>query len=272
MQLDADRQGSTGQDSSGQARNGAQRPGQAVADSQGSSGSGAEVQGLAGTGEDRQSRQGEARKGAGRKGTARRALPEMASQGLPGPGSVRPGSAYQATGAPSRAPILPPGTKSAFTHRIRDGARVPRTQAAALAAVMMGLIAEGRGNHEALLEAARAKNSPIHSCFEWDDRKAAHAHRIEQARQYWKAIEIVVRVDDSTEKAQRAFHPVFIDGERQYQDIGTIARSESLMSQLLDAAKRDLIAFKHRYATISEAPDLADVFRAIEALDPKDAA
>lgn len=175
-------------------------------------------------------------------------------------GSVSTGAA--GTGAPSGAP----------TYQIRDGARVPKRHAAALAEAMVELQKQGVATAERLLEVAADESSPIHDCFEWNDADAAHAYRLEQARYYWRAIEIVVRVDDSTEKRQRAFHPVFIDGERQYQDIGTIAQSQSLMAQLLDAAKRDLIAFKHRYATISDAQELAGVFAAIEALNPKDAA
>jgi hypothetical protein len=32
------------------------------------------------------------------------------------------------------------------------------------------------------LEAARDPNSPIHSCFQWDDSLAAEQYRLEQAR------------------------------------------------------------------------------------------
>lgn len=205
------------------------------------------------------------RKGEARTGKSRVGMPNQGSQGLAGQGSDRGdgrGRARQETGAPSGAP----------TYKVRDGARVPKKRAADLAAAMVELTRDGRGTPEALVESAAEKSSPIHDCFDWNDQSAAHAYRVEQARHYWKAIEIVVRVDDSTETKQRAFHPVFIDGERQYQDIGTIAQSQSLMGQLIDQAKRDLIAFKHRYASLSEAAELSAVFAAIDALNGKDAA
>ncbi len=40
----------------------------------------------------------------------------------------------------------------------------------------------GRLTPDAMVEDARSKRSALHPFFEWDDKKAAHAHRIEQAR------------------------------------------------------------------------------------------
>ena len=211
-------------------------------------------------------------KGSGQAASARQRSDRL---GLEGSGSIGPdrqggartrsaraGTESLATGAPSGAP----------TYQVREGRRIPKKHAAALAAAMVELQQAGGATAEALLDVARDASSPIHDCFEWDNKKAAHEYRLEQARYYWRSIEIVVRVDDSTEKTQRAFHPVFIDGERQYQDIGTIAQSQTLMAQLLDAAKRDLIAFKNRYAMISDAAELAGVFAAIDAMRGEDAA
>jgi hypothetical protein len=39
---------------------------------------------------------------------------------------------------------------------------------------------------------ARAASSPLHHCFEWDDKRAAHEHRVETARQLIKAIVVTV--------------------------------------------------------------------------------
>lgn len=150
--------------------------------------------------------------------------------------------------------------------RVKDGARVRARDAALLASVMARLTDEGRGTAPELVAEARRATSPIHHCFEWDDAKAADAHRIEQAKHYWKAIEIVIQLDDSTERRQRAFHPVFVDGARRYESIGTIAQTDSLLNQLVAQAKKDLVAFKHRYQTLRDTSELAEVFAAIERL------
>lgn len=197
-----------------------------------------------------------------RKASRAKSVSRHASHGDESQAADRPASDRRATGAALAAPV----------YRVKPGAHVRARDAAQLAIVMRDLLATGEATAEALLKAAEPEDSPIHGCFEWDNAAAADAYRLHQARKYWGAIEIVITADDSTEKPMRAFHPVFIDGQRQYQDIGTIAQSQSLLAQLLDSAKRDLIAFKHRYATIAEAPELAEVFSAIDRLGGKDAA
>lgn len=230
---------------------------------------GQESPGRDSTGVDRLVSHGEDLQRSAYKGEARRGSEWPGGQGTVRSGvgrsdADRPGKAAKATGAAQAAP----------TYRIRPGARVPAKDAAALASAMLDLQREGRATAEDLIGAAEPEDSPIHHCFEWNNVAAAHQYRVQQARHYWLAIEVVVRVDDTTEKKQRAFYPVFVGDDRQYRDIGTIVQSDSLMAQLVGQAKRDLIAFKNRYAMIREAPALAPFFAAIDAMHPegKDAA
>lgn len=51
--------------------------------------------------------------------------------------------------------------------------------------------AHGRVETKALVDAARAKDSPAHSAFEWDNRKAGEEFRLIQARQYLRRVTIV---------------------------------------------------------------------------------
>jgi hypothetical protein len=48
---------------------------------------------------------------------------------------------------------------------------------------LKSLVRDGRILPEDVVEAASEVSSPIHNNFEWDDTKAAHEHRIWQARQ-----------------------------------------------------------------------------------------
>lgn len=44
---------------------------------------------------------------------------------------------------------------------------------------------------ETVLNNAANPNSALHPCFEWDDNKAAHRYRLQQANQLLRAIEVV---------------------------------------------------------------------------------
>lgn len=53
--------------------------------------------------------------------------------------------------------------------------------------------AEGRLTPRAVVEAARSKASPLHGCFEWDDKKAAAKHRLDTARRLIVSVEMSVK-------------------------------------------------------------------------------
>lgn len=50
----------------------------------------------------------------------------------------------------------------------------------------------GRLVVETVIEAAREPASPLHAGFEWDDTKAAHEHRLAQARRLIRAVQVVI--------------------------------------------------------------------------------
>lgn len=45
---------------------------------------------------------------------------------------------------------------------------------------------------ESVVDAARNPLSPLHDEFEWDDKKAAHAHRLDTARHIIRSVELVI--------------------------------------------------------------------------------
>lgn len=45
---------------------------------------------------------------------------------------------------------------------------------------------------EMVVDAAKAKDSPLHSCFTWDVKRAAHAHWIDQARSLIRSVRVEV--------------------------------------------------------------------------------
>ena len=56
----------------------------------------------------------------------------------------------------------------------------------------------GRLTPEGVLGSARDPGSPIHGEFEWDDAKAGHAHRLDQARSLIRSVKIVITFKKST--------------------------------------------------------------------------
>lgn len=60
---------------------------------------------------------------------------------------------------------------------------------------------KGRLTPEQVLEAASDPKSALHSQFEWDDSKAAYAHRLDQARELIRRVKIELVVEERTIKA-----------------------------------------------------------------------
>lgn len=108
----------------------------------------------------------------------------------------------------------------------------------------------GRLKPKNVVEAARDPKHPLHKHLEWDDGKAAHAHRLEQAR----AIIRIVKEDrpDTPSGSVRSFVSVNESQGRSYRPIADIERSAVLQAQVLDAAQKDLDAFEKRYRDLTD--------------------
>lgn len=56
----------------------------------------------------------------------------------------------------------------------------------------------GKLTPDALVSAATDPDHPWHDRFEWDDSKAAHEHRLEQARTLIRSVKVVITTDTRT--------------------------------------------------------------------------
>lgn len=119
---------------------------------------------------------------------------------------------------------------------------------------------EGRLTPRNVVEEARPEDSPLHPEFDWDDAIAAEKWREKQAH---LLIATTILVKEEQEKAGtvRAF---FVTTQKcVYEPINLIMQDETKKSVLLENAKRELIAFKKKYAILTE---LTGVFDAIDQL------
>lgn len=131
---------------------------------------------------------------------------------------------------------------------------------------------------EVFVEDARQPDSPTHDYFEWDNAKAAHEHRLDQARYLLRAIKPVD--EDDGEEIERAFYSVTIacpkseDGEekdiggrRVYVTAQRMLSDKDLRLQMVTRALRQLNSWRRQYEQLHE---LDELFRAIDTVAQDD--
>ena len=131
---------------------------------------------------------------------------------------------------------------------------------------------------EMVVEAATDPASPLHAAFEWDDKKAAHFGRIEQAKYLIRSVVIrhIKGQQDGPKHVHvevKAFHNVINDGNRAYLSIDDIRKDPLLRKQLVIQAYNELKGWERRHKQFSELSrvtkflDRLDITAQIEALD-----
>ena len=111
--------------------------------------------------------------------------------------------------------------------------------------------ANGRLTPESVLDAARRIRSPLHDHFEWDDTKAAHSYRVDQAGHLIRSIEIFDAIPDQS-RPIRAFVSVVRDDDRSYVSVAHAMSDTELRQQVLDRAWRELESWRDRHEELVE--------------------
>lgn len=123
----------------------------------------------------------------------------------------------------------------------------------------------GRLRPEDVVERARSSNSALHGHFEWDDAKAAVQHRLGQAGELIRSIQIDVSRSNLDTKPIRAFVNVKQDGSQHYTSTVHALSDKELRAQVLAKAWADLEAWRQRHAELVE---FARIFSAIDEARP----
>lgn len=124
----------------------------------------------------------------------------------------------------------------------------------------------GKIKADAVVEFARDPKTALHSKFEWDDNKASHEYRLWQARH---VISVHVTVVEGCRKPVPAYVSLQRDRNVEgggYRAIADVMSDEQQRAELLQQAATELMAFKRKYARLTE---LNKVFEAIEEVVPK---
>ena len=142
-------------------------------------------------------------------------------------------------------------------YKLKSGARLPVSPQVA-GDECERLESSGGLTPRRLVDASRPEDAPLHKCFEWNDGVAAERWREAQASYIIRSVE--VSIEEHMEPT-RAFVATISDSAREYKSIGYVMRRSDSREALLDAAKRELLAFRRKYKNLYE---LAEVMDAID--------
>ncbi len=115
----------------------------------------------------------------------------------------------------------------------------------------------------AVVADATPDDSPLHDRFEWDDSKAGHEYRLEQARHIIRAVVAVVSGGNGSEITTRAFVSLSTahGTDAPYIAIDKALGSRSLMTVLMQDARRDAETFARKYAIVRKLAPVIAVMR-----------
>lgn len=113
---------------------------------------------------------------------------------------------------------------------------------------------------EAVLEAARPKNSPLHNYFTWEDSRAAERYRLIEAGRLIATVRIEYR---QKKDPQIIYTPAFIptgtssEGKRQYYPVEEVTKNDFLREKALADARREMESTRARYSHLVDLLELS---------------
>jgi hypothetical protein len=147
-----------------------------------------------------------------------------------------------------------------MVYQWKAGSRV-KADAAEVGALLEGISErDGSISPEAVVDAGREEDSPIHGCFEWDNEAAADKYRIDQARYIIRSVTVKIEDDQKDPVVVRAFVEIR-DTDTPYVPLQTALSDTLLRRRMIAQAIIDLTAFERKYRILTE---LAAVFEEAE--------
>jgi len=116
---------------------------------------------------------------------------------------------------------------------------------------------------EDVVKDARRKNSPLYSCFEWDNKKAAHEYRLIQARTLIRSLEVKYEEGDYEITVMPFVSVKPGPSTPSYTDIRVVMGDSDKREQMLERVKSEFRGLRRRYDMFQE---LATVYEAIDSL------
>lgn len=134
-----------------------------------------------------------------------------------------------------------------------------RQALAALEAANKGIL-----RPEDVVEAARPKGSVLHSSFTWDNRAAAEAHRINEARTLIRSVRVDITVNRVIVPTPYYMRDPRLAPEQGYRSLGKLRTDEDLARETILAEFTRAIGALRRAKAIAAALSMSDEIEAIE--------
>ncbi len=116
---------------------------------------------------------------------------------------------------------------------------------------------DGLVRPEAVVEAARDEESPLHRFFEWDNDEAAEQYRLYQARKL--IVRVTVKVAASagpTYVNVKITHPATGQVRQGYVPMARAAADPDLYGQIVEDARKGIIGYRNRLSAFEEAHEI----------------
>jgi hypothetical protein len=109
------------------------------------------------------------------------------------------------------------------------------------------------GPRDVVEYARKNKNTELHSRFEWDDRKAGEAYRVEQARGIIQSLKITVIERETEIVSIREYSSLTTDRQMDgsYRSTVQILSDEEMKAQLLDDIQMELVRINVKLRSLS---------------------
>ena len=120
-----------------------------------------------------------------------------------------------------------------------------------------------------VVEDAEPVSSPLHSCFTWDNKRAAHEFRLWEARSLIGAL-VELEDGDAEGTPVRSFVSIAReDGESDYTPVALLkiemAENQETREQMISRAVQDARSIQRAYGHL--VPELSELFEAISRLE-----
>ena len=99
---------------------------------------------------------------------------------------------------------------------------------------------------EELVRAAKNKRSPVHKLFQWDDRAAAHEHRLLQARVIVNSLQVEI----ITPQGKPGHVIAFIRSSDHGRHVATLEATSEEVTEAMQECWRDMLNFRARYKNL----------------------
>jgi hypothetical protein len=109
---------------------------------------------------------------------------------------------------------------------------------------------------KSLVDANRDKTAPLHDEFEWNNDIAADKYRETQAQYIIRML--CVGTENKEKQPSRAFYSI-VQGDHKYESLSVIVESDDKAKKLLQAAYKELMAFKQKYESLAELIPVFDI-------------